>query len=100
MEDYLKELETQNSRTEIEVTQLKNELAQLRTQAPAAIRSMEDYLKELETQNSRTEIEVTQLKNELAQLRTQAPAAPFQTVPVREWKRKACEESRWRNKAG
>ena len=53
---------------------------------------MEDDVKELETQNSRIKIEFTQLKNELAQLRTQAPAAPFQTDPVREWKRKACKE--------
>ena len=70
MEDYLKELETQNSRTEIEVTQLKNELAQLRTQAPAAIRSIEDYVKlkihvqKLRLRSSKMSLHSSELKHQ------------------------------------
>ena len=42
-------------------------------------------------ENSSLKIEVTQLKDELTQLRNRAPAPP-QTDPVRDWKRRACEE--------
>ena len=57
------------------------------------ITRIEDDVKELQSKNTQLNNELNQAKNEIAQVRSQAPAAPLHTNnPVREWKRRACEE--------
>ena len=56
------------------------------------IRSIEDDVKELQNSNTQLNNELAQMKNDLTQVRTQAPAPLHTDNPVREWKRRACEE--------